>query len=514
MRADPALEHHQHTVGNRDHWSDALTTPFTTTDYMLEDHPRTLFPFNATRILVEKFSAELQRYVYDEVVTSTSPDSGFMIQQRCYAAKRGHNLRRTVKLDPVAEYFIYDVVFRNRKAFRSDHRDSRKCFGYRFPGGRPTPAPQAYAEYKAALASARASTTSTLKVDVATYFNALYHHDLVQTTRSLSWSEPDVDALGRFLREINSGRSIDCLPQGIHPCKVLGSEFLRFVDNSLKLKSALIVRFQDDMHFFDQDRDVLLSDLVTLQELLGEKGLSLNDSKTMLGSIHDVDPPHDIDAIKQGLLQARRARLLASDEIYVSSDEANLAPEQVEYLLSQLQSPDIEESDAELVLTLLRDHTSEVVPHLHTLLANYPGVTKSLYHYCKLSEDTSAIAGAVLGFLRDSANATEYQLFWLAKLVEDSFSDTPSFGLLVEALLEHPRATIISRAKVLEMADRRFGLPELRAEHLRSGRSDWLAWASAIGTRAEPAAGRNHTLGYFAKSSRINAFVAACVKAM
>jgi hypothetical protein len=55
-----------------------VTQTFTTADYLLEDHPRTLFPFTTTRILVEQFSQELQRYLYDKVIASTSPESGFM----------------------------------------------------------------------------------------------------------------------------------------------------------------------------------------------------------------------------------------------------------------------------------------------------------------------------------------------------------------------------------------------------------------------------------------------------
>ena len=54
--------------------------------------------------------------------------------------------------------------------------------------------------------------------------------------------DADVIAFGGFLREINSGRSIDCLPQGLYPCKMIGSDFFRFIDNSSRLKPALQIR--------------------------------------------------------------------------------------------------------------------------------------------------------------------------------------------------------------------------------------------------------------------------------
>lgn len=487
--------------------------PFKVEQYLLEDYTRTLFPLTTTSVLVEKFSENLKEYLYKQLLAATPTVSGFPVQQRCYSAKRGHNLRRTVKLDPVAEFFIYDVVFRNRKKFRADHRKQRSSFGYRFAQGRPLPATAEYAKFKAAVAAGRGKQTLTLKADVATYFNSIYHHDLVNSMREIGWADSDVSALGQFLRELNAGRSVDCLPQGIHPCKVIGSEFLRFIDNSLKLKSKVGIRFLDDIHLFDSDENVLTADLVVLQELLGEKGLSLNDAKTALGRIDEIDLPKDIDRIKKSLLQVRRQVLAVSgDEDETNSPGAPLRPEQVEYLLNLLQTPDIEESDAELVLVLLHDHADELLDKMGNLLSRYPGLTKAAHNYARLASDLSGFDEVVEQFLTNSQNATEYQLFWLAKLAEDFLADSPRFGEIVALLLEHPRATLISRAKVLEIPERRFGLPEQRAEVLRSGRSDWEAWAAAAGTRCESAATRNHLLSYVGKSSPLNALIADCIQ--
>ena len=102
---------------------------FAVEDYFIADYPRTLFPLTTTSLLVEKFSPEIKDVLYNGLLCKTSGSSGFLVQQRCYSAKRGYSLRRTVKLDPIAEFFIYDIVFRNRKFFRSDHRPSRKSFG-------------------------------------------------------------------------------------------------------------------------------------------------------------------------------------------------------------------------------------------------------------------------------------------------------------------------------------------------------------------------------------------------
>jgi hypothetical protein len=484
--------------------------------YFLTDYPRTLFPLTTTRVLIEGHSQHIKDFLYDTVLTATGDQPGFLSQQRCHAAKRGYHLRRTVKLDPVAEYFLYDVILRNRRLFRPDDTPTRRTFGYRFPGGHPESNAEAYGAFKAALAVARGTQDLTLRADVATYFNSLYSHDLVHMVEALRWDATDVRALGRFLREANAGRSVDCLPHGMHPSKVIGSEFLRFVDNSPRIKSSLSLRFMDDIHLFDSDEKTLTSDLVALQEVLGEKALSLNETKTALGAVGTVDVPKQVDAMKESLLRIRRRTIEVSDETIEADDHDPIAlsSAQIDYLLQLLSSPDIEEADAELVLVLLRDHATELLPRIEQLLGKFPGLTRNVYFYAGLASDRTGLDEAVAEFLSDADNATEYQLFWLGKLAEDYFGESDYLREILMAILEHPRGTPISRAKVLEIPESRFGLPDLREQVLRSGKSDWEAWAAAAGSRGVVHARRNHLLKYFAKGSPLNALIARCVSAM
>ncbi len=491
-----------------------MTTPtYSASNYLLEDYGHTLFPLVTTSFLVETFSAELKEFIDTKLLDSSVHDIHFLPQQRCYAAKGGFHLRRTVKLDPVAEFFIYDLVYRNRQSFRRDHRDNRRSFGYRFLRGKPQSSAEAYAAFKTAVAEAKSRYEFTLTVDVATYFNSIYHHDLVGSLRG-TWPDVDVEALGIFLREINVGRSIDCLPHGLHPCKALGAEFLRFIDNSYLIQSPLLLRFMDDVHAFSDSRDGLTADLLRIQELLGERGLSLNIAKTFEGPVQSQDIATTVDAMKAELLRLRRRILITEDyeaDLVEDYEKKPLSQEQLAYLVGLISSADVEESDAELVLALLRDHGEEVLDHMLIVLKRFPGLTKSIYNYSRFTEDRQGLDDLILKFLDDSPLATEYQLFWLSKLAEDFLSDSSKYGDILIKALEHTNATTISRAKVLEIPDRRFGLPELREERLRAGRSDWEAWSSAAGLREDPRAARNHLLGYFANASAINHFIADCI---
>ena len=106
----------------------------------------------------------------------------------------------------------------------------------------------------------------------------------------------------------------------------------------------------------------------------------------------------------------------------------------------------------------------------------------------------------------------EYQLFWIAVIAEDHLNQTQNFGKLIVQLYEKSLGHKIASAKILEIPDQTFGLKDLRDEVLKSGTSDWLSWAAAIGTRSLQKAERNYALKYFAKGSHLNYLVAECVR--
>jgi hypothetical protein len=88
--------------------------------YLLDDYLKTLFPLNMTKVVVENNSKELLDYIYQKVLNQSEAEHSFLSQVRCYSSKHGLHLRRTVKLDPVAELFVYDLIYRNRARFRKD----------------------------------------------------------------------------------------------------------------------------------------------------------------------------------------------------------------------------------------------------------------------------------------------------------------------------------------------------------------------------------------------------------
>lgn len=488
--------------------------------FFKSDHESTLFPLSTSRLMVEMHSQELSGYIYQKVLNESEQADNFLSQQRVYSTKPNGHLRRTFKLDPVAEFFIYDMVYRNRQIFRPQVGNSRRSFGYRFSSGSYISVHDAYREYKEVLKKYSGEYQHSLSFDIASYFNSIYHHDLVHWFCGRTQSTDDCQAFGRFLREVNMGRSVDVLPQGLYPCKMLGNEFLKLVDVSSNLKSAKLVRFMDDFTLYDSSPITLRQDFQRIQQILGQYGLNVNPSKTLYDArigdvseklneikgtlseiIEDYEPIYGVSSVEDVII----------NEVEI---ENALDDDQVQTLIGLLKDDEADESDADMILGFLRkhaesDHLLEVIPEL---LSRFPNLIKHIYSVCADVEDKEGLKTVLTNYLTEDDSYLEYQLFWLVRIVEDHILPYTGCGKLLFRLYELTGDHKIARAKILEIPEQGYGLKELRLEYLKTGQSDWLSWASAMGSRSLIAAERNHLLTYFSKGSPLNFLIAECAK--
>jgi len=489
-----------------------------TTDFIKADFGGTLFPLKTNRLMAERHEAELSEYIYQKVVDEQNKANNFLSQHRVHATKPHGHLRRTLKLDPVAEYFLYDVTHRNRAIFRPEVSKTRRSFGYRFKNGSHISVHSAYGEYKQSLAENDKAFSHKLQFDIASYFNSLYHHDISHWFAAAPGvSEIDNKALGQFLREINAGRSVDFLPQGIYPSKMIGNEFLKLVDLSGQLKSACLVRFMDDFTLFDNDADILRQDFVRVQQLLGQYALNVNPSKThvdksLSGVEEKLSELHQ--SLKEIVEEIEEVHTASSVElIEIETEiESKLTDDQVNALLALLKDDSLDEADADLILSFLRSHSDSILEQIPALLRRFPNLIKHIYSVCGTISEKPELAVALLGYLKKESFFLEYQLFWLTCIVEDHLLGQGCYGELLMKLYELTQDFKIARAKVLEIPEQGFGFKEIRGEYLKTGQSDWLSWASAMGSRSLKAAERNYVLEYFSKGSPMNFLVAACAK--
>ena len=218
-----------------------------------------------------------------------------------------------------------------------------------------------------------------------------------------------------------------------------------------------------------------------------------------------------IEEIKIGLLRVRQQWIEVSGkgtEVEVVEYDT-LSDEQTDYLLTLLRDTDLEEADAELALTLLSEHGEEVLDRMGSVWPQYPALSKPIYNFVTREfQDAASVAALAAAFLANAPNATEYQLFWLAKLLQAVATRDEAFGKRLTDIFDHRNATPIVKAKVLELADNRFGLAELREETLRRGQADWPSWAAAIGCRVQTKASRNKLIKNFGRVSPLNKVIA------
>jgi hypothetical protein len=179
-----------------------------------------------------------------------------------------------------------------------------------------------------------------------------------------------------------------------------------------------------------------------------------------------------------------------------------------------LVDPRAEEAEVEMILGVLLANSDSLAEAVPVLLGRFPNIVKQLYKLVGLIGDRETLAAGLLELLKTGPNLLEYQLFWITVITEDHLSTTTTYGAIVMELYALTVECEIARAKVLEIPDQTFGLKEIRDKILKSGASNWQAWASAIGARTLNKAERNHTLKYFANQSPINALVAGCVIAL
>ncbi len=489
-----------------------------TKEFIQKDFGSTLYPLKTNLIMVEVNEGEISDYIYKKILNDQHDSDNFLPQQKVYATKpRGH-LRRTAKLDPIAEYFIYDVVYRNRSIFRSQVSGARRSFGYRFANGNHMPVHVAYAEYKAHLSECYGKFKHNIQFDIASYFNSIYHHDLTHWFASRDGvTGVDSNAIGKFFREINAGRSVDFLPHGIYPCKMIGNEFLKFIDLSGLLKSAQIVRFMDDFTLFDNEPNVLRRDFIRIQQQLGKFALNVNPSKTYYDNkVGGVDKT--LSTIRQSLIEIitdYQEWPTASGVEVIETEvevESNLSKEHVDSLMTLLKEDGLDESDADLILNFLRSHSDGLVEIVPILLERFPNIIKHVYSVCSEISDKEALTKIIYDFLCSGTEFLEYQLFWLGAILEDYLSGVKLYGESLIKIYELTSDFKIARAKILEIPEQGFGLKEIRDELLKTGQSDWLSWSSAMGSRSLPANERNYVLDYFSKGSPMNYLVSSSVK--
>jgi len=370
-------------------------------------------------------------------------------------------------------------------------------FGYAFRRRTPISPSAQYHDFRRRKYALKKKYSHFAKVDISNCFNSFYHHDVV---RFLAESTSDTEGrqAGQFLREINGGTSVNCFPQGIYPAKTVGNFYLSFIEQSRELRSPKIIRFLDDVFLFANRQSTLEKDVVILQQLLGTHSLSLNAEKTQFGSKSLDFDERKLDSVKKSLLRKREA-LRGYDE--EEDDEIDLEEEEKEFLEAIVSHRHVEEEDVELALSLI-DDSPAIVDLVKLVCSRFPHLIKQVHRLCGTTgyDDDGAI-WTILNERIDASFLTEFELFWIAKIILDYYTFDGTAADALTRIVKHPCATSVVKAVILESRENGHGWFELKEAQLRDSPSNITGICALAGLRHAEKSKRNHLCKYLAKTS-------------
>ncbi len=123
-----------------------------------------------------------------------------------------------------------------------------------------------------------------LKADIASFFQNLSQHNLVNLLSSSGCDNEVVKLLERFMsfqtEKISSG-----IVQGVYPSDFLGNFYLCSIDGVLAMNDMSYARYVDDICIFFKTENQAKSFVIYLNQLLRKEGLDLNELKTRILSV-------------------------------------------------------------------------------------------------------------------------------------------------------------------------------------------------------------------------------------
>jgi len=127
--------------------------------------------------------------------------------------------------------------------------------------------------------------THCIKADVASFFERLYQHNIVNLLRSTGCPSGAINLLEELLASFME-RDSHGIVQGIFPSDFLGNFYLFGLDSDLEVRDLPSSRFVDDIYIFHRSLAEARRGLVDLCRMLRHEGLHLNERKS---GIHEIN---------------------------------------------------------------------------------------------------------------------------------------------------------------------------------------------------------------------------------
>lgn len=372
------------------------------------------------------------------------------------------------------------------------------------------------------------SLSYAIKTDVASYFESLYQHNLINLLHSSGCSSEIVNLLDKVLLAWMEKKSHGIL-QGMFPSDFLGNFYLLFLDSDLSIKEVPHIRYVDDLYIFYSDPESAQKGLVDLCGTLRQEGLHLNESKTKILKTKDLlYKETKIDRMINKAREEIEAQTITVDfygfqliwigeEEEVEIEEEEIELKAVESLYEQINKADVEVEKVERVcLPILSLAKSDIAiqrslngiikrPHLTQLYCWY--LSALLSSNTNISKDIEKLIG-------DKRIIYDWQLMWIiATLLRANEISRNTVDSIFRILRDISKSEALRGLCALVVG--KHGNPGQRRNlknHYSSEQSPYVRSAILFTTKYFPTNERNTCLGAWGGHSIINSLIAKAVK--
>ncbi len=368
---------------------------------------------------------------------------------------------------------------------------------------------ESYAEFSATLNKhcEDPAYAYVVDADVASYFEHIDHHPIVNTLHGFGCEPVLVEAVGTLLRKWRNGVSHG-IPQGLWPSDLIGNFYLSPLDSHMILERWQYVRYVDDIRIFTKSLVDARRALLSMSRKLGALGLSLNSEKTSILPKEEFCKKLRPASEKLVDLVAKRKAWMKALDPYFSefkpSSESPLEKADVNQLLEILRDATsehpVKEGDVKFCLnSLFGINAKEARVTATNLLADYPHLTSYVVNFLASTGYDPDIGQQLVTFLSSENNLYDWQEMWILRYFFTAKGMPKDLRAFVRNIVVNRNKNNATRTMAIHLLGELGELADWQSlrEQVRNEDSNWVRAYIVLGTRKLPKDDRNHVYTYW-----------------
>ena len=316
------------------------------------------------------------------------------------------------------------------------------------------------------------SFSHCIKLDIANYYERIYHHKLQQLLEVRGVPGSVTSAVSTLLRKFANGDSHG-IPQGLWPSDYLGNIYLLYLDEFLKARDVYAIRYVDDYRIFCNSEREGLQILKECCTVLRGIGLNPQPVKTSVVTVDKLNPA--LKPLTEQFLDLRtqKVQVVIRYLEWVSMGEAIIAEEIEEREEDQQQASSLTDDDIRAFERLWTEavdqedsrssilgfalsgltagESSTAEQYVLNKLAAFPNLASVSSKYLVALGFKEETAERILSFVESEDCIHESQQMWLLQYFRSADAVIDTYKSRLKALLSDANRHPIVRAVIAEI---------------------------------------------------------------